>query len=355
MTYRTVLAVVLMCVSSGVCAAQDGSAPSSGWPTLQTFTESVDRYSPFTVTMYWENDGAILKRNNGQDRHYTNGNAITFAHRPEWVQGFAEAATLGETFDQTAAGYIVGHLIFTPDATSASRLLRKDRPYAGYLFGGVYVQRANNDTFDHAQLDIGIVGPSSQADHIQNDIHDWLDLDEAKGWNNQLSDEVTAQLYLRRKWRVEMEPITVCHWELSQQLIPQVELAAGSVYRHVSAGATWRLGHNLPDDFGPGRLADVGAATGGPTDGAGGYGFIRIAGRAVEHDLFLEGNSFKDSPGVDAETLVGEIQAGVAAFYHYEGWNFEANYSQTFVSEQFDGQAGSDAYGALNVSVSRGF
>ncbi len=355
MTNKAILVAVILCVWVRGGWAQDGSAPAVNEVAPSTFTGTADQSSPFTVTFYWENDGAILKRNNKQDRHYTNGNAITFAHQPDWVKDFVDIAPFGETFDRTAAGYILGQLIFTPENTSATRLLGKDRPYAGYLFGGVYVQRANDKTFDHAQLDLGVVGPASQADHFQKDIHDWLDLDDPKGWDNQLSNEVTAQVFLRRKWRVDVEPIEVGDVRLVQQLIPQVELAVGSVYRHVSAGATWRVGHNLPDDFGPGRLGDVSDSTGGPTQGAGGYGFFRVGGRVVQHDLFLEGNSFKDSHGVDAETLVGEIQVGVAGFYHYEGWKYQANYSQTFVSEQFKGQAGTDAFGAAMLSASRGF
>jgi len=355
MTYKMWVIVAAICCCVRVGLADEGNPRDTDRFSYTSLTQTAETLKPFTVTVYWENDGSILKRNNGQDRHYTNGNAVTFAHRPGWAEGFADVASFGETFDRTAAGYIVGHMIFTPEMTSATRLLRKDRPYAGYLFGGVYLQRANDRTFDHAQLDIGVVGPSSQADHFQKDIHDWLDLDEPKGWDNQLGDEVTAQLYLRRKWRTKPDTIDVGEHELSHQLIPQVELAVGSIYRHAGAGVTWRIGHNLPDDFGPGRLADVTAATGDATTGAGGYGFIRIAGRAVEHNLFLEGNSYKDSHGVDGETLVGEIQTGVDVFYHYDGWKLQAGYSQTFVSEEFDGQAGSDSFGALMLSASRGF
>jgi len=322
---------------------------------LESFTESADRFSPFTFTVYWENDGTILKRNHRTDRHYTNGAAVTFANQPDWVKGFADIATFGESFDRTAAGYIFGQLIFTPENITAKRLLRKDRPYAGYLFGGVYVQRANDHTFDQAQLDIGVVGPSSRAEQAQKTVHRALELDRPNGWDNQLGDEVTAQVFLRRKWRLDMDPVQWADAQYAQQVIPQVELAVGSVYRHVSAGATWRVGHNLPDDFGPGRLADVGSATGGPSKGPGVYLFGRAAGRVVEHNLFLEGNTFRDSHGVVANTLVGELQAGIAVSYPYHGWKLRANYSQTFITRQFEGQDGPDAFGAIVLSASRGF
>jgi lipid A 3-O-deacylase len=355
MIFKTILTAGLMCVSASFCGAQVDANPANSGQPPTTNDQAVDLADPFTITLYWENDGSILKRNKATDRHYSNGIGATFAHQPDWVHGFVDIATFGETFDRTAAGYILGHQIFTPDDLLATRLLTKDRPYAGYLFGGVYMQRANDNTFDHAQLDIGVIGPASQADHIQRNTHDRFNEDSPNGWDHQLGDEVTAQVYLRRKWRVDMQPASLGNREWSQQLIPNVELAVGSVYRHVSAGATWRVGHNLPDDFGPGRLADVVDATGEQTQGAGGYGFIRVAGRVVQHDLFLEGNSYKDSHGVDAETFVGEIQLGIAAFYHYNGWNLQTNYSQTFISDQFDGQDGTDGYGAVMISASRGF
>lgn len=355
MKSRSYLAVAWVCFCTSASLTAEPAAQPTDTQTALAFNNSPSTPAPFSVAFFWENDGSILKRNNATDRHYTNGNAVTFAHRPDWAEAFADIATLGEAFDRTAAGYILGHMIFTPEDISATQLIRNDRPYAGYLFAGVYVQRANDNTFDHAQLDLGLVGPSSYAEHFQKDIHDFLDLDEPKGWDNQLEDEPTAQLTLRRKWRQDPASVRWGGHEWSHQLIPQVELAVGSIYRHVAAGVTWRIGHNLPDDFGPGRLADVADATGGPTQRWGAYGFLRAAGKISEHNLFLEGNSFKDSHGVDGNTLVGEVQVGVAAHYRYRGWNIQTNYSQTFISEEFDGQDGSDAYGALMLAASKGF
>ncbi len=320
---------------------------------LDTHSAGVE---PYTVTIYWDNDGSILKRNNAQDRHYTNGNALTITHQPVWAERFKDVLPLEETFDQTAAGFILGHLIYTPERITARRLQRDDRPYAGYLFTGVYLQRSNDDVFDHAQFDVGIVGPSAYAEQLQEEFHDWLERDQPNGWDNQLKDELTVQLTLRRKWRLDLPDIQFAEYRLEQQFVPQADIAVGSVHRHLGAGGTWRIGHNLPDDFGPGRLADpVDATTDYTTNVSGGYVFLRAAGRVVEHDLFLEGNSFKESHGVNAETLVGEVQVGVAAYIRCESWTLLANYSQTFISKQFQGQRGSDAYGSLAVSAVKTF
>ncbi len=176
-----------------------------------------------------------------------------------------------------------------------------------------------------------------------------------RGWDNQLADEFTAQVYLRRKWRTSADDHELGNTNIHHQIIPQIDLALGSVYRHVSAGAVWRIGYNLPDDFGPGRLADTASATGASDHDYSFYGFIRATGRVVEHNIFLDGNNYKDSHGVDTNPLVGELQYGVAATIPYKTWDFSINYTQTYISEQFDGQDGSDSYGSAMISIGKDF
>ncbi len=313
--------------------------------------------SPVQVTLYWENDGTFPKKNNGTDRHYTNGMAVSLCHQPEWAEQLAPLVPFHESFDPTGigAGYLFNQLIFTPEDMERSDLITDDRPYAGYLFGGVYWQRANDLTMDHFQIDLGMVGPSSQADSIQTSIHDIFNQVDPKGWDNQLHDEFTFQFTLRKKWRLNIGRFNLFDCEIDNQIIPQCTLSVGTVYRQVQAGAVYRLGYNLPDDFGPGRLADVAAATGGPANGFSCYLFGRAAGRAVEHNLFLDGNTFRDSHRVGTKPLVGEVQAGLSIGYRQDNWHAALTYSQTYLTEEFDGQNGSDAYGAIVLSVTGWF
>lgn len=318
------------------------------------------RDEPWAFTVYWENDGGILKRNNIEDRHYTNGVGVSFAHQPQWAERVNDWLPAGDEFDRTAGGYLFGQLMFTPDNISTSALVADDRPYAGYLFGAAYFQRANDTTFDHIQLEVGIVGPSSKAEEVQDTVHAWTKGIEPNGWDNQIEDEPTIQTYYRRKWRFDLyddrgeRPDGYALPEL--QAIPQAGVALGTVHRYVEAGATLRLGVNLPDDFGPGRLADVAAFT-APRRDAGwyAYGFARVLGRAVEHNLFLEGNTWKDSHGVEEEPLIAEGSLGIALGYRGDRWTGELVYSQTAATEEFEGQDGGDQYGSLLLSITGWF
>lgn len=317
------------------------------------------------LTIYWENDGGVIFPNSDNDRHYTNGAGFSIAYRPEWAERLAEVMPGRDAFGpaRTAAGFTAAQLIFTPENLMAQRPLPDDRPYAGYLYGGVFWQRATDvgpyqdATVDHVQLDLGIVGPSSRAEDIQEFIHRHFEGDDPMGWDNQLDDEPTIQFWLRKRWRLDMGSVDLDGLgdagALRAQLIPYAELAVGTVYRHVEGGALVRLGFNLPDDFGPGSLQDLGSFTGGPQTGWGGYGFVGVAGRVTEHNLFIEGSEFQDSLGVDAEPLTGELTLGLAATYRQHPWTFEAAYRQTYFTQQFDGQEGRDEIAAVTLQIRR--
>ena len=310
---------------------------------------------PWTVTAYWENDGGFLKRNNVEDKHYTNGIAITIAGQTDFADRIAEFVPFGHDMDRTALGLVAGQLMFTPENISTTQLVPDDRPYAGYLYGGAYWQRASNHTLDHIELNLGMTGPSSQAASLQDSVHESFNSKLPRGWDHQLRDEPQAQLFLRRKWRVNLTPTDPGEQGFQTQFIPQVGAAVGTVHRHLEAAATIRFGWNLPDDFGPGRIADIPSAVGQPRPGWFIYGFARTTGRLVEHNVFLAGNNFHSSHSVDEKPLVGEVSAGLAAGYRGDQWAGQFGYSQTIVSEEFDEQDGSDEFATLNVSLTGWF
>lgn len=313
---------------------------------------------PYTFEMHWDNDGGFLKRNQPRDRYYTSGVALSLAHRPDWADDLAEHMPFAEQFGpaRTAAGYTAGQLMFTPADITTSALQRNDRPYAGYLFAGVYWQRASEHTLDHFQLDLGLVGPSALAEQSQDLVHRGVGADEPEGWRHQLRDEPTLQFYVRKKWRVDLPDIVVGRgFRLQSQLLPSVGAAVGTVYRHVEAGAIARIGLNLPDDFGPGRVRDLRSAVGNVQRGWSGYGFVGVNGRLVEHNLFLDGNTWRNSHSVAHEPFVAEFQAGWAVQYRGDRWAGHFGYSQVYQTDEFRDQGATHAFGSLTASVTYWF
>ncbi|MFN3165993.1 MAG: lipid A deacylase LpxR family protein [Phycisphaeraceae bacterium] len=341
--------------------------------TLDEISEHINDHQdprPGTVRIYWENDGFAHDPFDSYDRHYTNGFAIVLEHQPAWADALRPYMPFAELFAQahgeadTGAGYVLSQLLFTPDNLSATAPIPTDQPYAGYLYGGVFWQRqagyrGRDDVavFDHFEVNVGVVGDSSLGEDIHEGVHDLVNGIDPKGWDNQLADEVTGQFYYRRKWRIDLGSVDLPWLEgLDMQVIPQAGLALGSVYRYADAAATFRIGYQLPDDFGPGRINDLQSASGDAyhNNGWSWYVYGRVGGRAVQHDLFLDGSNTDDpSLSVDKEPLVGELQGGFAISYRpNHNHRFDLTWGLTYTTDTFDapGNRGTDSYGTFVIS-----
>ncbi len=325
-------------------------------PMLVDLAAAAPKPEAFYVA-FWENDSTPLKPNDNTDRWYTNGLAISGAQRvtgeDPWGYVIPFAPGAGRP-DATACGWTFGQLMFSPENLSVAAVIPDDRPYAGYMYLGGFWQRQYGDVMDHIQLDLGVIGTASGAEWLQINLHDAVDTVDPLGWDNQLADEVTIQFYVRRKWRWHLvQDVDVLGSPWSCQLVPQAGFALGTVRRHLEGDLTLRFGHALPDDFGPTRLADLGSATGrGSTAPLSGYGYVRVGGRVVEHDVFVDGSDFKDGHSVEGRNAVGELQLGFMIEGREDDFRWSVGYAQTFQSKSFAKQDDHHAFAGLTIGCS---
>ncbi len=71
--------------------------------------------------------------------------------------------------------------------------------------------------------------------------------------------------------------------------------------------------------------------------------------RLVARDVFLDGNTWVDSPSVDKWPLVGEGTAGLALRW----FGLRLAYTYVWRSEEFHGQDGHTEFGSLNLTYTR--
>jgi len=316
---RLLLLFGLLIVAGPVAAQSAAPAP-----------QVVDADQPYKLSFYWENDAPGFVFFDDTDRYYTNGLGLSFAWQPAFIDDLI--GLVFEASDRSVLGVHVGQHIYTPRNTLIPGPQQGDRPWAGYLYGGAFVERIHDNSLDHFQLDVGMVGPSSLAEEAQEIAHSIIGDNDPAGWNHQLRDEVTVQFYFRKKWRFDVAQFDVGETPLNFQAIPQLGLAAGTVQRHLEGGILVRLGYQLPDDFGPSQLNDLQGGIGTPRDGLSAYGFARFGGQLVEHDIFLDGNNYRDSPWTSKNPLVGQMQFGVALGYRWDQLDVELAYSRTWVT-----------------------
>lgn len=361
----------LFAAALSAAVAVSASAPGHAAPPTDGVTVDLDRPAeaepdagPWRLTIHSENDSNLYQPNSPSDRDYTAGNGFTLAWRPAFADDLARRLPdLGGGFGDapdTAFGVQAAQLIFTPVRIELERPQPDERPFAGYLFVGGYLQRASDDTLDHVQLDVGVLGSGSGAEQAQKLIHDVFPAStEPNGWDNQVHDEPALQLTLRRKWRSDADAASfdLAGLPLQAQAIPGVELELGNATRQLEASILGRVGYRLPDDFGPGRIFEPASFTGDPRTGWSGYLFGRLTGRVVEHDLFLEGSDFRNPrhPTVSKEPFVGEAALGLAVGYRGEHWAVNLNYAQIYATQQYVEQDDAHSYGRYALSVQRRF
>lgn len=294
------------------------------------------------------------------DRHYSNGLRLSRVSAPGevpgWLGAMAKVPSLfgpGGEPDSQRWAVSVGHSIFTPDDTDAVALVPDDRPYAGWAYLGfsvhsVYEREDGAGRQDVFAVEAGIVGPSALGEQIQNAYHDLIDVELSFGWDNQLDDEPGLQFVFERKWRSpQASPDSRGRYEID--VIPHISASLGNVITDVGAGGLVRFGRNLQDDFGPPRIRP--GLPGSETFDVNGkldwYLFAGIEGRAVARNIFLDGNTWKDSHSVDRRPFVADAQAGLAMLFRHT----RVTYTHVFMSPEFNEQRQWDQFGALTVSM----
>ncbi|MCE3231906.1 MAG: Conserved exported protein of unknown function [Rickettsiaceae bacterium] len=297
------------------------------------------------VTLAWENDMFA-----GEDNHYTNGARISYLSGeeriPHWLQRVANFFPMISKRGHKRWHLDIGQSMFTPSNITDPDPQRYDRPYAGWLYGGIGIISETGKRLDSLLLTLGMVGPSSLAKQTQKTVHSAIGSPDPKGWNYQLKDEPGAVLTYERKWR---ELYELGNSGFGVDITPSIGASAGNVFTNAGIGAVIRLGYDLPADYGPPLIRPnlPGSDFFLPRRSVGYYIFAGVDGRAVARNIFLDGNTFRDSQSVDKETFVGGLQLGAAISFK----DARIAYTHVINTKEFTTQKHHDEFGAVTVSM----
>lgn len=297
-------------------------------------------------TFNFENDAL----GDGRDRWYSNGLRLNWSSAEGRLPpplAFVDRG-LGALFGpaQTRWNLGIGQQFFTAGNIRDPFPSPRDRPYAGFLFGEVGLDRRTASTLDRFNFQAGVVGPSSLGRSLQVSFHEAIGDPKPRGWQTQLDDEPVFNFAFERIWRT---PSLALPLGLEADALPSVALAAGTVRVHAMAGLRARIGQGLGADFGPARLApSLGDAPMPIGRDFGWYLFAGAGGRAVARDIFLDGNTYRDNTrSVDREPVVGDFEAGGAVFWR----NVRLSYSYVYRTEEFRAQGEAQQFGSVALTV----
>lgn len=313
-----------------------------------------------------QNDGriSIIAENDNfasnDDRHYTNGLRFSYlspaiASDSGWNNAFETFNSFTPVFNSESGvtrhtNWIIGQSLFTPEKTQLTIPDPKDRPYAGWMYGGIgLIQDNNSQSLDNIELLLGVVGPAAAGRQTQNDFHQFILQPTAKGWDYQLKNEPGAMLSFNRTWRYHSDNLLPF---AEAEFLPEAGATLGNVMTYANVGGIVRMGKNLKADYGQARIRPALSGTdyfnADKMNGDFGYSlFAGVQGRAVAQNIFLDGNTWSDSPSVDKKNYVADIMFGGSLFWS-EGIKIDVMAMQR--SKEFEGQRNPDKFGGVNVT-----
>ncbi len=299
-----------------------------------------------TLSVVWEND--VFART---DQYYSNGLQVSWVPDgggppPAWAVNFARLLPWFPRESEIRHGYAFGQSMYTASDITLAEPPAGEPPYAGWLYGSIGMSAWTGRQADQLTLTLGIVGPASLAEPAQKNFHKIVGADEPRGWDSQLENEPGVVLTYLRRWRGRTAEVPG-GFELD--LTPHVGGALGNVYTYANAGLILRYGKHLPQDDAPLRIQPGTPGFGNfvSADDLGWYVFAGFDSQAVARNIFLDGNTFRDSRSVDKKPLVGDFQIGFSLTWR----TARLSYAQILRTREYEGQPDQEGLGAVSLTV----
>jgi len=239
--------------------------------------------------------------------------------------------------------------LFTPADIETTELVVDDRPYAGYMNLQTALHHSSHNVLDSLILQLGIVGPSSQMEAVQEFVHSLIGSPMPAGWEHQLHDEIIFQINYAKKYYFELEKTL----SLDSIIIPEYGFELGNASTKLYGGFLWRLGWGVPKDYGTFAI-DNHSYSKIPLqadsvqkrkewDFCFNFG---VRANGIARNIFLDGNSDGESHSVEKENFVIEGTYGFSLIYD----NMSLDYTRTHASKEFKEQKNYLGYGSLEFS-----
>lgn len=335
--------------------------------------EGLNSYNPFPdqqdgyLTFYFDNDLF-----GGDDKDYTNGVRLS------WISGDREIEKIGlqrhlrrfsgdeesySIFRRVTGfkdpsqihynyGFSLTQLMFTPEDPFSPTQPIGQRRYAGWLGLGFSLHVKDEHILNSVEFTVGMIGPNSLAEESQDFIHDIRDFDKFNGWDDQVPNEVTADVSFVQKRRADF--IEVERGAFRIDGLTEWGARLGTFRTAAHFGGFFRAGYNLPPDFSDPRLTSTAYSHryfGGGGDYQGHWSVYTLFGATVHgvaHDATLDGPVFRDfDTGNRREPFVAEAFGGLGVRYR----RVELSYVHTWRTREYHEQQGSSDFGTVALRL----
>ena len=242
---------------------------------------------------------------NRPDEEYTSGVHLTYegGDAPAWARHFLRGRAMcdnGITPCRTSRMEI-GQDIYTPSVSvDDPHASPGARPNAGWLYLTQAARVVSPARFDELAVTLGVTGPPSLARWTQQIAHHAApDFNRPTDWTQQIGFEPGLLVRFEERRRAALAD----NDRLGVDFAPYAAGSLGNVSIAADAGFDARFGWRLSAPWLPSNQGFSFAVT------------VGASGQAIARSLFLDGNTFRDSPRVGHEPVVGSGRAGLELRY----------------------------------------
>ena len=314
-------------------------------------TPCVADNTPGYLTITSEND---IYAPRAQDRHYSNGLDIAYgltAGEDAWYRFLDGITAFGDSRDQVQYEFSFGHNIYTPEFYLSENLIPEDRPYAGWIYSELTAVSHTPGIEQSFAINLGLVGPAALGEEMQKFNHSIVGDEKPRGWAHQLKNEPAILVRYRRSW---FTPISTDN-DFSVDAVTRFGVNLGNVFTDAGAGLVMRMGNYLPEQDLPARIQPGLSGNGSfieiRKDRFDWMVFTEIQGRGVLQNIFLDGNTFRDSHSVSKKPFVWDAGTGVIFGFGQFRYPLFISFSLIWRSKEFDLQQGTDNFGSAQVGI----
>jgi len=308
---------------------------------------SAEEWDYVHIDYTFENDADVRK-----DRWYTQGGKLSvLLHRKDVAEDDWLQIPYMQSFDREHyINFALVQQMYTPENFETTDIMQGDRPYAGWLYLQAVIMQTSARHYDAVTFKAGVTGKHSQMEYVQRFIHWLIGSPSPNGWENQLDTRIGIQFDYQHKWRFVPDDM----WGIESDIIPFVEGNLGFIDMKATTGAMWRLGYNIPENFGAGPIDEYGednvpagqTATYRHKSKWSYYVNLGVGGSAVLYDYFMDAKTLSGEQLVDKNYLHAFGSYGLSIRYDA----YLLSYIRTHYSDMYQTQAESSSFGSLHFS-----